>query len=397
MDTYLPPKFSLNSFFVRHVAHPRRMKHISGLNNTQICSVNDVGFIDYKSKGAKKVAQFPPNNFNDSSLASLTSDSLLMANNNNKKSSNVRRKTEKAVPYNGSYGTYGMIDNTEKWRSELNSLASSVGLLTQNDIEEYKRKKDRDEMIKKLKEQSMSRNALASSHSQRPKSLRPLLGSSHQQLSSSSGLPQSQRLNEKVPKSRRTSRFSRQSTRTGTGTGGTAGGLGSSHRGAGAVEGKFVVDQADREAWMLQVLCQVLQTDNLVDVQAWLVSANDNEKEKIKQLIDRAMSGLENSGRIEQQDASVADTVMANLQSNLDKVNLEPVAQPMAAYRERAKLPDILQLDGSSSSNNNDDSIHMDPITELNNTKQEMADLIVNDQDGGNNKTDGDWNSNADL
>lgn len=26
---------------------------------------------------------------------------------------------------------------------------------------------------------------------------------------------------------------------------------------------------------MLQVLCQILQTDSLVDVQAWLVSASD--------------------------------------------------------------------------------------------------------------------------
>ncbi len=30
MDTYLPPKYSLNSFFVRHVAVPKRMKVIHG-------------------------------------------------------------------------------------------------------------------------------------------------------------------------------------------------------------------------------------------------------------------------------------------------------------------------------------------------------------------------------
>jgi hypothetical protein len=29
---------------------------------------------------------------------------------------------------------------------------------------------------------------------------------------------------------------------------------------------------------MLQVLCQILQTDSLVDVQAWLVSASDQGK-----------------------------------------------------------------------------------------------------------------------
>jgi hypothetical protein len=375
------------------------MKHISGLNNTQICSVNDVGFIDYKSiaKGGNKngsLAQFPPNNFNDSSLLSLNSDSFIQKN------MKTSKRTEKAVPYNGSYGTYGMIDNTEKWRSELNSLASSVGLLTQNDIEEYKRKKDREEMIKKLKEQSItsrgdltSASSAANAHLHR---LKPLSASQQNP-------PQSQRLNEKVPRSRRTSRFSRQSTRNKRTSGSSQGGPPGSS--AAQVEGKFVVDQADREAWMLQVLCQVLQTDNLVDVQAWLVSANDSEKEKIKQLIDRAMSGLESSGRIEQNGGpgqqqaheSVADTVMANLQNNLDKINLEPVGQATSvAYRERAKLPDILSLEGgdkeAEGKNNNVDSIQLDPIAEINSTKQEIADLVKQDE----NKT-GDWASNADL
>ncbi len=49
---------------------------------------------------------------------------------------------------------------------------------------------------------------------------------------------------------------------------------------------------------MLQVLCQILQTDNLADVQAWLVSASDSDKERVKSLIDSAMGGLEQSGRI---------------------------------------------------------------------------------------------------
>ena len=46
MDTFLPPKYSLNSFFVRHVAVPKRMKLIHGLNNAQICAVNDIGYIN---------------------------------------------------------------------------------------------------------------------------------------------------------------------------------------------------------------------------------------------------------------------------------------------------------------------------------------------------------------
>lgn len=70
-------------------------------------------------------------------------------------------------------------------------------------------------------------------------------------------------------------------------------------RGIGLTGKKYIVEQGEREAWMLQVLCQILQTDNLIDVQSWLVSANEPDKERVKHLIDQAMKGLEESGRIE--------------------------------------------------------------------------------------------------
>jgi TPP-dependent pyruvate/acetoin dehydrogenase alpha subunit len=42
-----------------------------------------------------------------------------------------------------------------------------------------------------------------------------------------------------------------------------------------------------------------LQTDKLVDVQSWLVSASVADKERVKAMIDQAMKGLEEAGRIE--------------------------------------------------------------------------------------------------
>lgn len=87
---------------------------------------------------------------------------------------------------------------------------------------------------------------------------------------------------------------------------------------------------------MLQVLCQILQTESLVDVQSWLVSASDSgilflmnksntilgsniimgdffqDKEKVKQLIDQAMRGLEESGRIDPSDARPSGNNTAN-------------------------------------------------------------------------------------
>lgn len=103
MDTYLPPKYSLNSFFVRHVAHPRRMKYISGLGNAKICAVNDVGYINYANLGntnaagtnspMQRLVEFPPNNFNDELLRS---ESLLF------------KRKEKAIPPNGIWNTFGL-------------------------------------------------------------------------------------------------------------------------------------------------------------------------------------------------------------------------------------------------------------------------------------------------
>jgi hypothetical protein len=63
---------------------------------------------------------------------------------------------------------------------------------------------------------------------------------------------------------------------------------------------------------MLQVLCQILQTDKLVDVQSWLVSASDSDKEKVKALIDMAMKGLEESGRIEVDHSASLDQSSEN-------------------------------------------------------------------------------------
>ncbi len=90
MDLFLPPKYSLNSFFVRHVAHPRRMKYISGLNNAKICAVNDVGYI----RNTPQTPQFPPNNFNE---ALIKSDSF-----------NTLHKRERVVPPNGMWQTFGL-------------------------------------------------------------------------------------------------------------------------------------------------------------------------------------------------------------------------------------------------------------------------------------------------
>jgi hypothetical protein len=323
MDTYLPPKYSLNSFFVRHVAHPKRMKYISGLHNHKICSVNDVGYFNLDSNKEKESQTFPPNNHNENMLKS-------------------ERRKERAVPPNGIWQTYGLIDNTDKWRSELNSLASSVGLLTQTDIEDLKRKKERDEMIKSLNKKPKN-----------PMSQRSNLASQSLKTPATS---KSQRLNEPLLTGRRTSRFSRGGSK-GISTG-----------------NKYIVNQADREAWMLQVLCQILQTDSLVDVQAWLVSTSDQEKERVKVLIDQAMKGLQESGRIESssndQPISIENnqSTLDDIENTLKRIDLNKMGRQedgprntyssSSNYNSKTKLPHI-------SSDNDDFRKKLDSIPEV--------------------------------
>jgi hypothetical protein len=95
MDS-LAPKFSMNSFFVRHVAHPRRMKIIPGIANNNICSVED----DISLPVLKQISY---SNQNASSILNSSSNSFTKSD----PSPNFKRK-ERAVPPQGIWKTYGM-------------------------------------------------------------------------------------------------------------------------------------------------------------------------------------------------------------------------------------------------------------------------------------------------
>jgi len=83
---------------------------------------------------------------------------------------------------------------------------------------------------------------------------------------------------------------------------------------------------------MLQVLCQILKTENMNEIQAWLVASSPNglfgdylyiilrfyvlEKEAVRQLIISAIKGLEDSGRI--QPTACYDENVKGVQVNMD-------------------------------------------------------------------------------
>ena len=122
--------------------------------------------------------------------------------------------------------------------------------MTQHDLEEMRRKKDRDEMIKNYQFKSA------------PKVPQSAAGSIRAQSAVAKIKSPTTRLNEPLPSRNRTSRQSRGSSGTG-------------HHKSSQFNKNYVIDSAEREIWMLQVLCQILQTDSLTDVQSWLVSTSE--------------------------------------------------------------------------------------------------------------------------
>ncbi len=102
----------------------------------------------------------------------------------------------------------------------MSSLAASVGLLTENDVEKSKRQKEREKFIKSLEQQPVTVSKSSSAQSTKKPS------SSYSRKTS--------RLNEALPTGRRTSRGSL--TSRGLSTAGN--------------QFKYVVDENDREVWV---------------------------------------------------------------------------------------------------------------------------------------------------
>jgi len=58
----------------------------------------------------------------------------------------------------------------------------------------------------------------------------------------------------------------------------------------------------------LQILCQILKTESLQEIQSWLCSSNNQEKSAMTELIQNALEGLRQAERIEK-DSETKDKV----------------------------------------------------------------------------------------
>ncbi|CAF1033556.1 unnamed protein product [Didymodactylos carnosus] len=210
-------------------------------------------------------------NVNDDEYISPSSSSLNFIPTNNLMTFEIPRRVEKLVPPTGFWNTYGVIHDTERWKQELAALASASGLEIEN-------------------EQKQQNNDLS------PKS------TANNKNDSRSG-----------------AHYSTKTGRFNEGQGKSRGRTSSKHATA-LNEALFSVPENERDMWMLQVLCQLLNTSNLEDVQSWLVSASPTEKEQARGMINSALKGLKESERISSKADQLNNTIDLNaLRKNDDK------------------------------------------------------------------------------
>lgn len=228
---------SQNSFFTRHNPHPGRVRHIKGLLDVPICAVNDDGYF----ANPKYSLQFPPNSFNKEKLA----NQRIPVNAINVNSQLHPINTVTGLQYFTGLNSYpwrekaipkvGLVPVTERWRDELKSLTEGLTLPDQQQQQP-----------------------------QQPRELeRP-----RTQYSEKTGriIP---------PPSRAMSRGQSR---------------GQSRGGRPMPNLQHIAAEPDSEAMVLSMLCQILQTEDINAVQAWLCSAGEREKALVQDFIKAAVS-----------------------------------------------------------------------------------------------------------
>lgn len=104
--------------------------------------------------------------------------------------------------------------------------------------------------------------------------------------------------------------------------------------------------QPDNEALIMELLCQILQTDSLREIQQWLISAPVNEKEMACELIRVALATDQQVNDSKYSEPYMRDEFLENRKQAsagpVDRLVVESNQEP-AEVPEQTKLPDINQ------------------------------------------------------
>ncbi|XP_033644129.1 uncharacterized protein LOC117303849 isoform X1 [Asterias rubens] len=234
---------SQSAFFARHNPHPGRVRHIKGLLDFPICAVHDEGFV---VNPRLKLRSRPATSSGlDQTRLSLPVKLPVQAINyhpnhinpplqNHKINQIDSQKHYRRFPLSmreRADPQFGMIPITDLWREELRQLTEKAGM----------------GLPKEIKEQQEVQPRRTSVYSAETGRLLP-------------------------PPSRAMSRgFSRQKQRP-------------------RDLFQHIVPEMDQEALVMEMLCQILQTDSINAVQSWLCSAGEREKELVLDMIRGAVT-----------------------------------------------------------------------------------------------------------
>ncbi|CAF0798778.1 unnamed protein product [Rotaria sordida] len=181
------------------------------------------------------------------------------------------KPTEDFQPHNmGFFQPHGLVEDETVWKKSLRDLAMSLGFITQNEINRI----------------------------QKPATLANFYGPPSTTGSLRTSVPSTSsgptpRFNEPLPPPSRGERiFAKAHAKPAW---------------------YYKVDDHEREAWMLQVLCQILGTDDISLVQTWLASSHNAERDLARQLIVRALDGLGEGDRFR--------TILPSLDVDMDTLN----------------------------------------------------------------------------
>jgi hypothetical protein len=263
---------SRNMFFVRHTAAPKNLRTIFGVNGNLVCSINEN---EYKlSENVKRKIECM---FKTPSISRLNTDTdqpkqdfitdpkykLRFNSDYNRELLNSYMKyiqpknvKERILPPIKHWtATYSLGLDTNNWQFELNNLGKMIGIMTKDEI---KSETNRLAEIRKSNDFESKKYTRSFIMPKRPSS--PQLGASQDKLNEDYNDESIlQRFNE-------TRKSTTRLNRTGL-----------KHKPSSSCKNsKYILcnDESDREMWLLKILSQILDTESLLDVQTWLVSAD---------------------------------------------------------------------------------------------------------------------------
>jgi hypothetical protein len=263
---------SRNMFFVRHTAAPKHLRTIFGVNGNLVCSINENEY-----KLPENVKRKIEDMFKTPSLNKLNIDSqqprqdyitdpkyklrfnsdynrdLLNSYMKYIKPKNIKERVFPPIKHWTATYTLGL--DTNNWQLELNNLGKMIGIMTTDEI---KSETNRFAEIRKLNDFESNKLTRSFVIPKRPSS--PHLRTSQDKLNfdinDESNL---KRFNETRKSTTRLNRSTSKYT-----------------PGISSTNSKYILcnDESDREMWLLKILSQILDTESLLDVQTWLVSAD---------------------------------------------------------------------------------------------------------------------------